>query len=68
MSIKGNSWGRADDIVGIGGAINALSKDHRDFIAAGGLGVLIGDGRLNYSYEKVLETYYSLAVNKQTYA
>ena len=41
-------WGRPDDVIGIGGAINALSRDHRDFIAAGGLGVLIGDGQLNY--------------------
>ena len=47
-SIKGTKWGRPDDVIGIGGAINALSHDHRDFIAAGGLGVLIGDGQLNY--------------------
>ena len=43
-SIKGTKWGRPDDVIGIGGAINALSRDHRDFIAAGGLGPLIGDG------------------------
>ena len=43
-SIKGTKWGRPDDVIGIGGAINALSNDHRDFIAAGGLGPLIGDG------------------------
>ena len=47
-SIKGTRWGRPDDVIGIGGAINALSRDHRDFIAAGGLGILIGDGALNY--------------------
>lgn len=64
-SIKGTSWGRPDDVVGIGGAVNALSRDHRDFIAAGGLGVLIGDGRLNYREEKILETYYAIALNKQ---
>ncbi|HEY0234277.1 MAG TPA: carbohydrate porin [Afipia sp.] len=64
-SIKGTSWGRPDDVVGIGGAVNALSRDHRDFIAAGGLGVLIGDGRLNYREEKILETYYAIALSKQ---
>lgn len=64
-SIKGTHWGRPDDVVGIGGAVNALSKDHRDFIAAGGLGVLIGDGRLNYRTERILETYYAFALNKQ---
>ena len=52
-------------MIGIGGAINALSNDHRDFIAAGGLGVLIGDGALNYRRERILETYYAFALNKQ---
>ena len=64
-SIKGTRWGRPDDVVGIGGAINTLSGDHRDFIAAGGLGVLIGDGQLNYRRERILETYYAFALNKQ---
>jgi high affinity Mn2+ porin len=64
-SIKGTRWGRPDDVIGIGGAINALSRDHRDFIAAGGLGVLIGDGQLNYRRERILESYYAFALNKQ---
>lgn len=63
-SIKGTRWGRPDDVIGIGGAINGLSRDHRDFIAAGGLGILIGDGQLNYSRERILETYYAYALNK----
>jgi high affinity Mn2+ porin len=65
LSIRGTRWGRPDDVIGIGGAINALSKDHRDFIAAGGLGVLIGDGALNYRRERIFETYYAFALNKQ---
>jgi high affinity Mn2+ porin len=64
VSVKGARWGRPDDVIGLGGAINALSTDHRDFIAAGGLGVLIGDGALNYRRERILETYYALALNK----
>ena len=64
VSIKGTKWGRPDDVIGIGGAINALSRDHRDFIAAGGLGVLIGDGQLNYRRERVLEAYYAYALTK----
>jgi high affinity Mn2+ porin len=64
-SIKGNKWGRPDDVIGIAGAINALSADHRDFIAAGGLGILIGDGALNYRRERILETYYAYALTKQ---
>jgi high affinity Mn2+ porin len=65
LSLKGAKWGRPDDVIGIGGAINALSRDHRDFIAAGGLGILIGDGQLNYRQERILETYYAYALNKQ---
>jgi high affinity Mn2+ porin len=64
-SIKGTRWGRPDDVIGLGGAINALSRDHRDFIAAGGLGVLIGDGQLNYRRERVLEAYYAYALDKR---
>jgi len=64
-SIKGTKWSRPDDTIGLGGAINSLSKDHRDFIAAGGLGILIGDGALNYRAERILETYYAYALTKQ---
>ena len=64
LSVKGAKWGRPDDVVAIAGAINGLSQDYRDFIAAGGLGPLIGDGQLNYRKERVLETYYAYALNK----
>jgi high affinity Mn2+ porin len=64
-SLKGTKWGRPDDVIGVASAINALSRDHRDFLAAGGLGPLIGDGALNYRQEKILETYYAYALNKQ---
>ena len=63
-SIKGTRWGRPDDRIGLAGAINTLSQDHRDYIAAGGLGILIGDGRLNYRPEHVLETFYTMSLWK----
>ena len=61
-SIKGTAWHRPDDRIGLAGAINGLSRDHRDYLAAGGLGILIGDGRLNYRPEQVLETFYAMNV------
>ncbi|GAC1507236.1 MAG: carbohydrate porin [Bradyrhizobium sp.] len=64
LSIKGSYWGRPSDTIGIGGAINGLSSAHRDFLAAGGLGLLIGDGRLTYRPEQILETYYAYAIDK----
>lgn len=64
VSIRGLRWGRPDDVIGIAGATNGLSRDHRDFLAAGGLGPLIGDGALNYRRENLLETYYAYAINR----
>lgn len=65
LSVKGSYWARPSDTFGIGGAINGLSAAHRDFLAAGGLGLLIGDGRLNYSNERILETYYAYSIDKR---
>ena len=62
--LKGTAWHRPDDKIGLAGAINGLSADHRDFIAAGGLGPLIGDGRLNYREERILEAYYAIGLTK----
>jgi len=64
VSIKGSYWGRPSDTIGMGGAINGLSASHRDFLAAGGLGLLIGDGKLNYGTERILEAYYAYSINK----
>lgn len=61
-ALKGTKWGRPDDTIGLAGAVNALSNNHRDFIAAGGLGILIGDGRLNYRTERIIEAYYSYSL------
>ena len=59
LSLKGAAWGRPNDTVGLAGAFNAISQEHQDFFAAGGLGILAGDGQLNYGLEKILETYYN---------
>ena len=62
--LKGTSWGRPDDKIGVAGLIEGLSPEARAYFAAGGLGILIGDGALNYQPEKILETYYSYSLNK----
>jgi high affinity Mn2+ porin len=62
VSIKGSRWGRTGDTFGLAGAVNGLSRAHRDFLSAGGLGLLIGDGALNYRNEQIMETYYSFGV------
>ena len=61
--LKGTSWGRPNDNIGVAGVIEGLSPEARAYFAAGGLGILIGDGALNYRPEKILETYYSYRLN-----
>jgi high affinity Mn2+ porin len=62
-SLKGTRWHRPDDVIGFAGAINALAKNHRDYIGAGGHGFIIGDGQLaRYAPEQLLETYYLIKV------
>lgn len=62
--LKGTSWHRADDEAGLAFIANGISKDHRDFLAAGGSGFIIGDGKLNYAPELIAELYYKLLVLK----
>ncbi|HVS90443.1 MAG TPA: carbohydrate porin [Mucilaginibacter sp.] len=58
--LKGTSWRRGGDEIGLAFIVNGLSADHRDYLAAGGYGFIIGDGRLNYSPEMIAEFYYKL--------
>jgi hypothetical protein len=56
----GNGWGRADDKVGLTFVSNAIKRDHQEYLKLGGLGFLIGDGRLNYAREDIVEGYYTM--------
>ncbi|MDB5135558.1 MAG: high affinity Mn2+ porin [Mucilaginibacter sp.] len=58
--LKGTSWKRGDDELGLAFIANGLSADHSDYLAAGGYGFLIGDGKLNYSPELIAELYYKI--------
>lgn len=64
LSVKGNTWSRPNDVCGIAGVINGLSTHHRDFLKAGGYGFIIGDGKLTYGNESILETYYNARLSK----
>ncbi len=64
VSVKGESWRRPDDTVGLAGALNGISRVHQNFLAAGGTGILAGDGALTYGLEQILETYYDIKVWK----
>ena len=60
VSLQGALWGRAGDKAGIAAVSNALSGDALQYFAAGGIGILIGDGRLDYAREQIAEAYYAL--------
>ena len=60
--LMGTAWHRSKDTLGVAGLAEGLSPQAQAYFAAGGLGVLIGDGRLNYRPEEVLEAYYALAL------
>jgi high affinity Mn2+ porin len=63
LSWKGASWGRKDDAVGLALEDAALSRSGLNFLAAGGLGILVGDGRLLHAAdEKIAEAYYNAAL------
>jgi hypothetical protein len=66
-AIKGAAWGRERDTVGVALVRNGLSGAHQAYLAAGGYGVFIGDGRLNYRPESIAEAYYSLGVGSHAW-
>ena len=59
IQVKGNAWKRNSDVIGMAAVVNGVSKDHQDFLKAGGYGFIIGDGNLNYNSENIAEIYYS---------
>ncbi|HXX80034.1 MAG TPA: carbohydrate porin [Thermodesulfovibrionales bacterium] len=62
--VSGTHWGRTEDRVGIAYAVQGISSEHRNYLAAGGLGFLIGDGKLNYGWEHIFEVYYRVQIGK----
>jgi len=64
VSVSGALWNRPNDTYGVAGVVNGITKIHQEFLAAGGTGILAGDGALNYGLEKSMETYYDFQVWK----
>lgn len=57
-----------DHRAGLAVVANAIGLAHRDYLASGGLGFLLGDGRLNYGREKIVEAYYTARVLRGIFA
>ena len=59
LAASGAWWRRRWDRAGVAFVTNAIAKDHQIYLADGGDGFLLGDGRLNYGREKIIEAYYT---------
>jgi high affinity Mn2+ porin len=63
LSIKGSAWRRAQDTIGVAAIVDGISAEREQYLNAGGLGILVGDGKLPHpGPEQVAETYYRLDV------
>lgn len=61
--LHGVAWRRPGDRIGLALIANGISAAHRRFLAAGGLGVLVGDGRLpDAAAEQIVEVFYAMVV------
>jgi len=68
LSLQGSRWHRSDDTVGLAAIKNGISGTREAYLNAGGLGILVGDGRLPHpGPEQIIESYYSAAVLKFAY-
>lgn len=60
LAIDGKEWGRQGDVLGLGTVVNGISGVHQRYLNAGGIGVLVGDGRLPHPGSEVIgEAYYT---------
>jgi high affinity Mn2+ porin len=67
LGANGAWWRRKQDRAGLAFVTNAIAKDHQIYLADGGLGFLLGDGRLNYGRENIVESYYTVHVWRGIY-
>ena len=67
IGVNGAKWRRKQDRAGVAFVTNGIKKDHQNYLAAGGYGFLIGDGRLNYGRENIIESYYTAHVWRGIY-
>lgn len=64
-SLGGKGWHREGDRIGLATVVNGISQARQRYLAAGGLGILVGDGKLPHSGgEWITEAYYSASLMK----
>jgi high affinity Mn2+ porin len=67
IGVNGRQWHRKQDRAGIAFVSNGIKKDHQIYLADGGNGFLLGDGKLNYGRENIVESYYTAHIWRGIY-
>ncbi len=55
----GTRWHRPLDKLAIAVVTNGVKSDHKEYLKLGGVGFILGDGRLRYGRETIIESYYT---------
>jgi len=66
VQVSGTRWERPGDRFGIAAVQHGIAPVHQRYLASGGLGFLLGDGRLTYGPEQIAESYYRIQVGPYT--
>jgi len=62
-ALKGTRWHRPGDTLGVALLDDGISAEREEYLNLGGLGILVGDGKLPHpGAEQVVETYYSVGI------
>jgi high affinity Mn2+ porin len=68
LSLKGSRWSRPGDTIGLALVDDGISAARERYLNAGGLGILVGDGKLPHpGPEEIVETYYEAALLAQVH-
>jgi high affinity Mn2+ porin len=68
VGARGQGWGRKFDRAGLAFVSNGISRNHQEYLVLGGVGFILGDGKLTYAREDILETYYTMHVWRGIFA
>ena len=58
VQVSGAHWMRRDDRFAVAVLEHGIVEVHQRYLAAGGVGFLLGDGQLNYGREQIVESFY----------
>jgi high affinity Mn2+ porin len=66
-TVRGTTWKRAADTVGVGWSAGWISRAHAEYLGMGGIDGFIGDGKIRQAAEQVVEGFYSLSLGSSAW-